>query len=109
MAAAAAADHPYLYSEADIAALMAAARRARWPLSAATYETLVGFLTVTGMRVGEAIRLDRTDVSLTEACSPSGSRSSASPGSWRSTPAPSRRYAATPLRPTPRRVVADAR
>ena len=57
---------PYLYSDADIVALMAAARRARWPLSAATYQTLIGLLAVTGMRVGEAIRLDRTDVSLTD-------------------------------------------
>lgn len=57
---------PYLYSEADIAALLAAARRARWPLSAATYDSLIGLLVVTGMRVGEAIRLDRTDVSLTD-------------------------------------------
>jgi integrase len=58
---------PYLYSETDIVALMAAARRARWPLSAATYETLIGLLVVTGMRVGEAIRLDRSDVSFTDA------------------------------------------
>jgi integrase/recombinase XerD len=57
---------PYLYSEADIAAVMQAARRARWPLSAATYETLIGVLAVTGLRVGEAIRLDRADVSLTD-------------------------------------------
>ena len=55
---------PYLYTEAEIAALMAAARRARWPLSAATYETLIGLLAVTGMRVGEAIRLDRADLLL---------------------------------------------
>ena len=58
--------NPYLYSDADIAALLDAARRARWPMSAATYETLIGLLAVTGMRIGEAIRLDRTDVSLTE-------------------------------------------
>ena len=57
---------PYLYSEADIVALMAAAQRARWPLSAATYETLVGLLAVTGLRIGEAIRLDRADVSLVD-------------------------------------------
>ena len=57
---------PYLYSEADIVALMAAAQRARWPLSAATYETLVGLLAVTGLRIGEAIRLDRADVSLAD-------------------------------------------
>jgi integrase len=51
--------NPYLYSEADVGALMAAAQRARWPLSAATYETLIGLLAVTGLRIGEAIRLDR--------------------------------------------------
>ncbi len=55
---------PYLYSDADVQALIEAAHRARWPLSAATYETLIGLLAVTGMRVGEAIRLDRDDVSL---------------------------------------------
>jgi len=58
--------NPYLYSDDEIAALMAAARRARWPLSGATYETLIGLLAVTGLRVGEAIRLDRADVSLSE-------------------------------------------
>jgi integrase len=57
---------PYLYSEADIVALMAAAEGARWPLSAATYETLIGLLAVTGLRIGEAIRLDRADVSLAD-------------------------------------------
>ena len=45
---------------------MAVARQARWPLSAATYEALIGLLVVSGMRVGEAIRLDRADVSLTD-------------------------------------------
>jgi integrase/recombinase XerD len=55
---------PYLYSDAEITALMSAARRARWPPSAATYETLIGLIAVTGMRVGEAIRLDRHDVTL---------------------------------------------
>lgn len=58
--------NPYLYSQDEIAALLEAARRARWPLSAVTYETLIGLLAVTGMRIGEAIRLDRADVSLTE-------------------------------------------
>jgi integrase len=50
-----------LYSDQDIAALMAAARELR-PLRAVTYETLIGLLAVTGMRTGEAIRLDRDDV-----------------------------------------------
>ena len=57
---------PFVYSPDDIAALMAEARRIRTPLRSATYETLIGLLAVTGMRVGEAIRLDRADVDLTE-------------------------------------------
>jgi integrase/recombinase XerD len=57
---------PFLYSDAEVAALLAAAGRARWPLSAATYETMIGLLSVTGARVGEAIRLDRPDLSLDE-------------------------------------------
>ncbi len=32
------------------------------PLRRATYRTLLGLLVVTGMRIGEAIRLDRTDL-----------------------------------------------
>jgi integrase len=55
---------PYLYSHADINALIAAAASLRFPLRVATYQTLIGLLAVTGMRVGEAIRLDRTDVDL---------------------------------------------
>jgi len=55
---------PYLYSDADITALIAAAACLRFPLRAATYQTLIGLLAVTGMRVGEAIRLDRTDADL---------------------------------------------
>ena len=53
---------PYLYSDADIAAMMNAARGLAFPLQRHTYETLVGLLAVTGMRIGEAIRLDRGDV-----------------------------------------------
>lgn len=52
---------PYLYSDDDIARLMEAATRLR-PLQAATYQTLVGLLAVTGLRVGEALRLDRDDL-----------------------------------------------
>jgi len=55
---------PYLYSDANIAALMAAARQLRSPLRAATFETLVGLLAVTGLRIGEALRLDRDDIDL---------------------------------------------
>ncbi len=53
---------PYLYSEADIAALMTAARSLTPAIRAATYETLIGLLSVTGMRIGEVIRLDRDDI-----------------------------------------------
>jgi len=55
---------PYLYSEQQIAALMAATVILRGRLRQATYRTLIGLLAVTGMRVGEAIRLDRDDVDL---------------------------------------------
>jgi integrase/recombinase XerD len=57
---------PYLYSDADIAALMAAARELRSPLRAVTFETLVGLLAVSGLRIGEALRLDRDDVDLND-------------------------------------------
>ena len=54
---------PYPYSSEDIAALMTAARSLRrFPLRAATFETLVGLLAATGLRVGEAIRLNRGDI-----------------------------------------------
>ena len=53
---------PYIYSDTDIAALMAAARTLRNPLKAATFETLVGLLAVTGMRGSEAMRLDDHDL-----------------------------------------------
>lgn len=43
---------------------MAATGMLRWPLRVATYRTLVGLLAVTGMRVGEAIGLDRQDIDL---------------------------------------------
>lgn len=58
---------PYPYSDDDIAALMAAARNMPSPLRSATYETLIGLLAVTGMRVGEAINLDRTDLDTAQA------------------------------------------
>jgi integrase/recombinase XerD len=53
---------PYLYSEHDVFSLMAAAAALRLPLRAATYETLIGLLAVTGLRIGEALRLDRGDI-----------------------------------------------
>lgn len=53
---------PYIYSDDEIAALMAAAGKARFPLTAATCQTLIGLLSVTGMRVGESLRLDSADL-----------------------------------------------
>ena len=56
---------PYLYSAEDILALIVAAGILHTPHRVATYRTLVGLLAVTGMRVGEAIGLDRGDVDPT--------------------------------------------
>ncbi len=55
---------PYVYSPAEIERLMAATRRLSQPLRAATYSTLVGLLATAGLRIGEAIGLDRDDVDL---------------------------------------------
>lgn len=57
---------PFIFTDADIAAVMAQARALRWPLPALTHQTLIGLLAVTGMRVGEALRLDRADVDWAE-------------------------------------------
>ncbi len=58
---------PFIYTDAEILALMQQARRGiRQALCAATYETLIGLLAATGMRIGEAIKLDRTDVDWAE-------------------------------------------
>lgn len=57
---------PYIYSDVEISALMAAARSLEPPLKAATYETLIGLLACTGLRYGEAAGLDRDDVSFGE-------------------------------------------
>ena len=53
---------PYPYTQTQIAALMRAADALPLPLQAATYQTLIGLLAVSGLRVGEAIGLDRGDV-----------------------------------------------
>ena len=55
---------PYIYTDKEIAALIAAAGRLRPPLRAVRHETLIGLLAVTGMRPGEALALDRQDVDL---------------------------------------------
>ncbi|MCA1699500.1 MAG: tyrosine-type recombinase/integrase [Actinobacteria bacterium] len=59
---------PFIYSSADIAALMEHARIGiSYRLVAATHETLIGLLAVTGMRISEAIKLDRADIDWTDA------------------------------------------
>lgn len=55
---------PYLYTSSEIIELMASTAVLRPVLRAATYETLIGLLAVTGMRIGEAIALQRDDVDL---------------------------------------------
>lgn len=55
---------PYLYSDADIQSLMQAAEELFTPLRGATMQTLTGLLAVTGMRIGEALRLTICDLDL---------------------------------------------
>jgi integrase len=55
---------PYIYSEADIAALLDAARELKQAMQAQTYETLIGLMAATGLRLGEALGLNRLDVDL---------------------------------------------
>ncbi len=55
---------PYLYSQTDIDALLAATDLFPRPLRRATYRGVFGLLAATGMRVGEAIALDDADVDL---------------------------------------------
>lgn len=50
--------HPYLYSNEQIEALLAAASALSPPPLAATMSTLIGLLAVSGMRVGEVVALD---------------------------------------------------
>ncbi len=54
---------PFIYSATDIDAVLNQARQSiSSPLRAATYETLIGLLAASGLRIGEALKLDRTDV-----------------------------------------------
>lgn len=57
---------PFIYSPTDIEAVMTQARHLASPLRAATYETLIGLLAASGLRIGEAIKLDRDDVDWAE-------------------------------------------
>jgi len=54
---------PFIYTDEQVLALMERARAAiRQRLAAATYETLIGLLAATGMRISEAIKLDDADI-----------------------------------------------
>ncbi len=55
---------PHIYTAGELAGLMVESRRLQPPLRAATIETVIGLLVVTGMRSGEAVRLDRGHVDL---------------------------------------------
>ena len=57
---------PRILSEAELASLMAACSRISpaTPLRGRTLATLIGLLASTGLRSGEALRLDRADVDL---------------------------------------------
>ena len=57
---------PYLWSDAEVRALILAARGLQPPQQAVVHETLLGLLAVTGMRVGEALALTRPDVDLAD-------------------------------------------
>jgi integrase/recombinase XerD len=58
---------PFIYTDEDVLALLAQARRSiLQPLRAATMQTLIGLLAASGLRVGEALRLDRGDVDWDE-------------------------------------------
>jgi len=60
---------PYLYTADDIRRLIAAARQlpSATGLRPATYATLLGLLAVTGLRISEALALNRADVDGAEA------------------------------------------
>jgi integrase len=57
---------PHLYTDAEIRALLTAARALPSPLGlrGLTYATLFGLLAATGLRVSEALALDEADVAL---------------------------------------------
>ena len=57
---------PHIYTDAELEQLMAAASRlpSHMKLRAHTYEALIGLLAATGLRPGEALALERSDVDL---------------------------------------------
>lgn len=58
---------PHIFTAGEIAGLLEAAGRHRWHLPSVTYPALFGLIAATGMRLGEAVRLDDADADLGEA------------------------------------------
>jgi integrase len=57
---------PYLYSDDELTSVLAATATLRTSYRVTTYRTLIRLLMVTGMRVGEALALDRDDIDVAE-------------------------------------------
>lgn len=57
---------PYLYSPQEIAALIHAAGTITAPLLAVTMQAVISLIAATGLRLGEALALDRGNVDLTD-------------------------------------------
>jgi site-specific recombinase XerD len=57
---------PYLYSSKEACSLMGAARELSPELRAVTTEAILGLLFASGLRIGEALGLERSDVDLSE-------------------------------------------
>jgi integrase/recombinase XerD len=55
---------PFIYTEAQVGALLAAAAELRPPIRAVTFVTLLALQSATGIRTGEALGLDVGDVDL---------------------------------------------
>lgn len=58
---------PFIYTDNDVLAMIEHAQAViPQPLRSATYQTLIGLLATTGLRIGEALRLDRRDLDASE-------------------------------------------
>jgi integrase/recombinase XerD len=58
---------PFIYTDTDVLSMIEhAERQIAQPMRSATYQTLIGLLATTGVRVGEALRLDRHDLDRSE-------------------------------------------
>ena len=92
---------PYIYADAEIAALLAAAGQLRPPLRAARHQMLIGLLAVTGMRPGGRSRSTARTPTCAMACCTSTRASRKSSARSRSITARSVRCASMPACATP--------